>query len=84
MKDTNRFERSLHRCDLIKGVAAAGLGLAALAFCPSAVFAEANVSKNGKQNLIQNENAKPGTRDWLLTQFYNTAEPTSQHPEPKS
>ena len=39
------------------------------------------VSKKGKQNRIQKENAKPGTRDWLLTKNNDTAEPTTQHPQ---
>ena len=61
---------NLPRRDLIKGVAAAGLGLAAGALSPSGAFAQTNVSTKGKRNRIQLENAKPGTRDWLLTNQY--------------
>ena len=74
MKDPNRFKSALHRRDLIKGVAAAGLGLAAGGLGSSSAFA----APNG-DNPIRKENAKPGTRDWLLTKSYNTAETTSQH-----
>ena len=79
MKDPKKSKRDLHRRDLIKGVAAAGLGLAAGGLGSSSAFAQASISKEGKQNRIQKENAKPGTRAWLLTKFYDTAEPTSQH-----
>jgi hypothetical protein len=81
MKAPKNSKHDLHRRSLIKGVAAAGLGLAAGRLGSSSVFAQASLSKKGKQNRIQKENAKPGTRDWLLTKNYDTAEPTSQHPQ---
>jgi hypothetical protein len=81
MKGPQKSMRRFHRRSLIKGVAAAGLGLAAGGLGFSGAFAQASVSKNGKQNRIQKENAKPGTRDWLLTKNYDTAEPTTQHPQ---
>ena len=66
MQNSRKPRGGLNRRDLVKGVTAAGLGLAAGGLSPSSVFAQANVSKKGKQNLIQLENAKPGTRDWML------------------
>jgi len=75
MKDSNNSKRDLHRRDLIKGMAAAGLGLAAGGLGSSSVFAQASVSKKGKQNRIQKENAKPGTRDWMLTRLWLAPNP---------
>jgi len=63
MKDSNSSKRGMHRRDLIQGVAAAGLSLAAGGLGSSGAFAQASVSKKGKLNRIQKENAKPGTRD---------------------
>ncbi len=63
-KSNERIE-GLRRRDLIKGMAAAGLSVAAGAH-PLVGAAEDSVSPN----LIQRENAKPGTRDWLLTNTY--------------
>ena len=60
----------LPRRDVIKGVAAAGLGLSALGRGPNAARAASD--------LIRQENAKPGTRDWMLTKTNIT------HVEPDS
>ena len=60
-ESNERIER-LRRRDVIKGAAAAGLSIAAGAH-PLIGAAAESVSPN----LIQQENAKPGTRDWLLT-----------------
>ena len=57
----------IHRRDLLRGATAAGLGLAAGGLGSSNVHGQSSVSKQGLQNLIQLENAKPGTRDWILT-----------------
>ena len=67
MNESNHPKRGIHRRDLIKDVVAAGFGLGVFVFSPSISLAESNVSKKEKQNLIQIENAKPGTRDWMLT-----------------
>ena len=56
----------IHRRDLLRGATAAGLGLAAGGLGSSNVHGQSSVSKQGLQNLIQLENAKPGTHDWLL------------------
>jgi len=67
MQNSRKPRGGLNRRDIVKGVTLAGLGLAAGGLSPSSVFAQAHVSKKGKHNLIQLENAKPGTRDWMLT-----------------
>ena len=67
MKNPNDSKNTLHRRDLIKGMTAAGLGLAAGGLGSSSVFAQTSASKKGKQNRIQKENAKSGTRDWMLS-----------------
>ena len=59
MKQSNNQPSRLPRRDVIKGVAAAGLGLSTLGRGPNAAQAASD--------LIRQENAKPGTRDWLLT-----------------
>ncbi|MCE2434816.1 MAG: hypothetical protein J4F29_18110, partial [Candidatus Latescibacteria bacterium] len=63
-------QSGLHRRDLIKGVAAASLGLAAGTFGATQVYGNSNVSKSKRRNRIQIENARRGTRDWLLTNAY--------------
>ena len=76
MNESTDPKRGLHRRDLIKGVAAVSVGLAAGGLGSSSVFAQASVSKKarstssgqgGKPNRIQKENAKPGTKDWILS-----------------
>ena len=62
MKDSNNSKRGVPRRDVLKGAAAAGLGLAAGA-SPSSASPQASSDRD----LIRRENAKPGTRDWLLT-----------------
>jgi hypothetical protein len=64
MNESNNHKHSIHRRDLLKG--AAGLGLAAGAFGVPNIFGQSSVKKNS----IQIENAKPGTRDWLITNHY--------------
>ena len=63
MKDPHDSKPGIHRRDLLKGAAAASLGLASGALGVSKAFAQSTVGKN----RIPIENAKPGTRDWLLT-----------------
>ena len=73
MKDPKKSTTGLNRRDALKAVTTAGLGLAAGRLGSSGVFAQASVPKKGEQNRIQLENAKPGTRDWLLTKTDITA-----------
>ena len=63
MVNPKNSKQGIHRRDFIKGGAAASLGLA------SGSFGVLNscVQASEKKNAIQLENAKPGTRDWLLT-----------------
>jgi hypothetical protein len=65
MNNSNDSKRGLYRRDLIKGAAAASLGIATGAF--AAPKDSGKPSKSPKSDLIQRENAKHGTRDWLLT-----------------
>ena len=67
MKELPHSQNGLHRRDMIKGVAAAGLGLAAGSVGVSSLYGQ---SSSTGSNPIQIENAKPGTRDWLLTNQY--------------
>lgn len=62
MKDPDDSKRGVSRRDSLKSVAGAGFGLAAGAFRSSAV-----AQAGSDRDLIRRENAKPGTRDWLLT-----------------
>ena len=64
---SNEHSEGLRRRDVIKGAAAAGLSITAgVNLLPNAVEA-APASQPVSQNVIQRENARPGTRDWLLT-----------------
>ena len=65
MNNSNDSKRGLYRRDLLKGAAAASLGIATGAY--GAPKNPGKPSKSPKSDLIQRENAKPGTRDWLLT-----------------
>jgi hypothetical protein len=60
----------LHRRDLLKGAAAASLGLATGAISVSKLYGQTQGSGSSGRNLIRTENAKPGTRDWMLTNTY--------------
>ena len=64
MNESNDHSDGLSRRDLIKGVAAVGAGFATGAFRPMHAAEE---SPSVARDLIKRENAKPGTRDWLLT-----------------
>ena len=59
MSDTNTSDSGVNRRDLLKS-SLAGFAAGAL---PSTASAQAR----SKRDLIRKENAKPGTRDWLLT-----------------
>ena len=61
MKKPKSSQSKVHRRDLLKGVAAAGAAIAAGSYGTS-------TAKGASQsNLIQEENKKPGTRDWMIT-----------------
>ena len=63
MPSSDNRGRRIHRRDLNKGAATAGLVLTAGALGIPKTFGQSSFSND----LIQAENAKPGTRDWLLT-----------------
>ena len=63
--ESNENKCALNRRDLLKGAAVAGLGIATGAY--GAPKNLGKPSKSPKRDLIRQENAKPGTRDWLLT-----------------
>ena len=63
MNESNESTSGLNRRDALKRAAAA---LAVGGGAPSA-FGQESGSKGSGENLIQRENAKPGTRDWQLT-----------------
>ena len=59
MKESRNPKRGIHRRDLIKGTAAAGLAIT--------VGVEGAVAAPATDNPIRKESAELGTRDWLLT-----------------
>ena len=63
MADKHDSKQAVGRRDVIKGAAAAGLVAAA----GTHALVHAADSQASRSNLIQRENAKRGTRDWLLT-----------------
>ena len=81
MKNSKNSKHSIHRRDFIKGSAAASLGITSgLLGVPNAFGQSSNPStepvlsltkgSGQRANAIQLENAKPGTRDWVLTNTY--------------
>ncbi len=64
MNESHDPKHGIHRRDLLKGVTAASLGLATGAISVSNLYGQ---SPSTGSNPIQIENAKPGTRDWMLT-----------------
>ena len=67
MNKSNDHSEGLSRRDLIKGAAAVGAGFATGAVSPMHAAEE---SPSVARDLIKRENAKPGTRDWLLTKTH--------------
>ena len=65
--ESNDRRDGLHRRDVIKGVAAAGLSIATGAHALVRSADDVPAPNSASQNPIQRENARPGTRDWLLT-----------------
>lgn len=70
MEKPDEHKSGFSRRNLLKGVATAGLGLAAGSVGAQQLFGNTNVTNNKIRNRIQEENAKPGTRDWMLTNTY--------------
>jgi hypothetical protein len=67
MNESNETMRGLNRRDALKGAAAASLGIATGAFGAQKDSGKAPLASSPGRDLIRRENAKPGTRDWLLT-----------------
>ena len=67
MNESNDHSERLSRRDLIKGAAAAALGFAASTHRRAQAAEDSPTLDSASRDLIQRENAKPGTRDWLLT-----------------
>lgn len=63
MNERDPSKTDVGRRKVIKGTAAAGL-MAATGISP---LVYAGASSVARPDLITSENAKPGTRDWLLT-----------------
>lgn len=66
--EPNERREGVRRREVIKGAAAAGLIAATGTQALVNAVEASSASKPVSQNLIQRENAKPGTRDWMLTQ----------------
>ncbi|MGB0582385.1 MAG: N,N-dimethylformamidase beta subunit family domain-containing protein [Limisphaerales bacterium] len=64
---SNETMRGMHRRDVIKGTAAAGLALTVGMEGAFAAQSPSTDSGQAADNPVRKENAKPGTRDWLLT-----------------
>jgi hypothetical protein len=62
MSESNEPTGGVHRRDILKSAAAAGFGLAA-----GGLPSSASAQTPARSDRIRRENAKPGTRDWLLT-----------------
>ena len=67
MNDSNDRPGGLSRRDLIKGAALAGMGLATGTYGALKASGDPPSSGSAARDLIRHENAKPGTRDWMLT-----------------
>jgi hypothetical protein len=67
MNELSESKRGLNRRDALKGVAAVSLGLAVGAYGAPKESAPSPRSNSPGRDLIRRENAKPGTRDWMLT-----------------
>ena len=64
MSNSSDSQFSVHRRHLLKSATAAGLGLSAFSQQPAD---RAQAARAVRSDVIREENAKPGTRDWLLT-----------------
>lgn len=67
MNESNNCPGGLRRRDLLKGIAAAGLGFAVGAHGAAQAPDDSPSPGSAAQDLIRRENAEPGTRDWMLT-----------------
>ena len=70
VNESNDRPDGLSRRDLIKGTAAAVVGLASGALRPTLAAEDSPSSKTAARDMIRRENEKPGTRDWMLTNTY--------------
>ena len=77
--ESNESKRGLHRRDLLKGAAAASLGIATGAFGAPKAFGKVPLTSSPGRDLIRHENAKPGTRDWLLTKTRTDPKKVTPH-----
>ena len=70
MNESNDHSEGLRRRDVLKGTAVAGLSIATGDHLLVNAADGLAASKAASRDLIQRENAKPGTRDWTLTNTY--------------
>ena len=75
MNDRDNSDRTVGRREVIKGAAAAGL----IAATGTHALVHAAESKAARSDLIKHENAKPGTRDWLLTKTRTDPKKVTPH-----
>jgi hypothetical protein len=73
MNEPSESKRSLNRRDALKGMTAVSLALATGAYGAQEAPAPSKRFSALGRDLIQSENAKPGTRDWILTKTDITA-----------
>ena len=69
MNKKDNSQSDVGRREVIKGTAAAGL-IAATGISPLVYAGESPLAR---PDLIKSENARPGTRDWLLTKTKTVA-----------
>ncbi len=79
INESSESKRGLNRRDALKGVAAVSLGLAVGAYGAPKESAPSPRSSSPGRDLIQRENAKPGTRDWMLTNTRQTPGKITPH-----
>ena len=73
MREANESKHGLNRRDALKGMTAVSLALATGAYGAQEAPAPSKRFSALGRDLIQSENAKPGTRDWILTKTDITA-----------
>ena len=73
--EPNERSEGLRRREVIKGAAAAGL----IATTGTHALVHAAESKAARSDLIKRENAKSGTRDWLLTKTRTVPKKITPH-----
>ena len=73
MNESSESKRGLDRRDALKGMTAVSVALATGAYGAPTASAPSSRSSAPERDLIRGENAKPGTRDWILTKTDITA-----------